>query len=89
MTETKHNPIDDKPMENPYTGNITVGVANFDYLIGDVFTHFELLGLTDRQLSALKKTTREMFWNWYNSHLPNPMGLADPSKQAREEVGLN
>lgn len=65
-----------------------VGVLQMDYLIGQVFTHSELLGLTDRQLSAYKKTLRDMFWDWYNSQLPNPSGLADISHQARLHHGI-
>lgn len=66
----------------------TINVTTFDTLIGRLFTHMELLGLTDRQLSALKATTRGMFWEWYNGHLDNEHGYADPSHAARVEAGL-
>lgn len=65
-----------------------VNVEYMDYLIGKVFTHTELLGLTDRQLSAYKSTLRQMFWGWYNQALPNPHGLADVSLQARRRAGI-
>jgi len=69
-------------------GLITVNVANFDYLIGKLFTHTELLGLPERQLSAYKSTTREMFWDWYNTFMENEYGYADPSHQWRVEAGI-
>jgi hypothetical protein len=69
-------------------GKITVNVANFDYLIGKLFTHVELLGLPDRQLSAFKSTTRDMFWDWYNAFMENEMGYADPSHQWRVDAGI-
>lgn len=72
----------------PYSGAIKTDVMSFDYLIGKVFTHSELLGLTDRQLTAYKSTLRQMFWDWYNRHMDNPHGFADPSRQARVEAGI-
>ena len=69
-------------------GRITVNVANFDYLIGKLFTHTELLGLPERQLSAFKSTTRDMFWEWYNAFMENETGLSDPSHQWRVEAGI-
>jgi hypothetical protein len=74
-----------------YTATMTannIRVDQFDYLIGKVFRHLELLGLTDRQLTALKASLREMFWDWYNSYVDNPSGYADPSKHARVEAGI-
>lgn len=73
---------------NPYTGNITIDVRTFNYLIGKVFTHAELLGLPERQYAVYKSTLRAMFWDWYNSHLDNPQGYSDPSHQARVEAGI-
>lgn len=72
----------------PYSGQIKTDVLSFDNLIGSVFTHSELLGLTDRQLTAYKSTLRQMFWDWYNKHLDNPNGFSDPSRQARVEAGI-
>ncbi len=60
-----------------------VTVESLDYFIGQLFTHTELLGLPERQLAAYRSTVREMFWKWYNNHLPNPHGYSDPSHQAR------
>jgi hypothetical protein len=65
-----------------------IDVISFDALIGRLFTHVELLGLTDRQLSALKATVRGMCWEWYNGHLDNESGYADPSHAARVEAGI-
>lgn len=70
---------------NPHA-NISVG--QMDYLVGQIFTHTELLGLTDRQLSAYKATLRKMVWDWYNQALPNPSGLSDVSYQARIHHGI-
>lgn len=67
---------------------ITIGVENFDWLIGQVFTHVELLGLPDRQLTAYKSSLRKMCWEWYNQFVNNPQGLADPSHQARISAGI-
>ena len=69
-------------------GTIKIYVDDFDYLIGKLFTHTELLGLPERQLSAFKSTTREMFWDWYNAYMENSMGFADPSHQHRVEAGI-
>lgn len=74
-----------KDYDNPIA---EVTVTDLDYLIGRVFTHTELLGLPDRQLSAYKGVTRKLFWDWYNSHFTNPSGLADVSRQARIAQGI-
>lgn len=66
-----------------------VTVESLDYFIGQVFTHTELLGLPERQLNAYKSVLRDMFWKWYNNHLPNPHGLSDPSHQARVRAGID
>ncbi len=71
-----------------YTGNIETTVQQFDWLIGKVFNHTELLGLPDRQLKAYRSSLRTMFWDWYNSHMENLSGLSDPSYQARVEAGI-
>lgn len=65
-----------------------VTVESLDYFIGTVFTHTELLGLPDRQLKAYKSILRDMFWKWYNNHLPNPHGYSDVSHQARVRAGI-
>lgn len=67
---------------------ITIGVENFDYLIGLIFTHVELLGLPDRQLSAYKSSLRKLGWEWYNRFVDNPHGFSDPSHQARVSAGV-
>lgn len=71
--------------DNPLIG---VNVQSFDYLLGKLFTHFELLGLSERQALALRSSVRQMAWEWFNTHLPNPSGLADPSLQARRTAGI-
>lgn len=65
-----------------------VSVNNLDYLIGEIFLQTELLGLPERQHQAYKKIVRAKFWEWYNGHLPNRTGLADPSYQARQYHGI-
>lgn len=94
MKDRTEEPVEQAKVED-YTrnkavayGSIVVNVSGFDYLIGELFTHVELLGLPDRQLSALKSTTRKMFWDWYNNHMDNEIGLADPSRQWRVEAGI-
>lgn len=67
---------------------ITIDVIAFDLLIGKNFRTLELLGLTDRQLAALKSTLRDDCWDWYNAHMENPSGLADPSLRARQAAGI-
>ena len=69
-------------------GDITTTVKSFDFLIGKLFTHTELLGLPERQHAAYKATVRAMFWQWYNDHMENNMGFADPSRQWRVEAGI-
>lgn len=71
--------------DNPKIG---VTVSSFDYLIGKLFNHTELLGLPERQLSAYKGSVRDMFWDWFNDQLPNPHALADPSRQGRIAQGI-
>jgi len=79
------------------TGDITdyghpianVNVESLDYFIGQLFQQTELLGLPERQGGAFKSIVRDMFWKWYNNHLPNPTGLADPSHQARVRAGID
>lgn len=66
--------------DNPVAG---IGVLDVDHLIGQVFMQTELLGLPERQHNAYKKVIRKMFWDWYNTNLPNPTGLSDVSHQAR------
>jgi len=91
MTDRKEEPIE-QPYEKSPTyrthGKITINVAQFDYLIGKLFTHTELLGLPERQLGAFKSTSRDMFWEWYNACMDNETGLADPSYQWRVEAGI-
>jgi len=70
---------------NPIAG---IAVGSVDHLIGEVFLQTELLGLPERQLSAYKKLIRRKFWDWFNSNLPNPTGLADVSHQARLSQGI-
>lgn len=67
---------------------IKIGVKDLDFLIGRVFEHCELVGMTDRQLSAFKSSLRDIFWDWFNQYIDNPAGLADPSKQARIVTGI-
>lgn len=66
---------------------IKIGVQDVDHLIGKVFEHCELVGMTDRQLSAYKSSLRDIFWDWFNMYMQtqgiDQSGLADPSKQAR------
>ena len=86
MTESKQIESVD---ERKYNADIKIDVQGLDFLIGKVFLHTELLGLTDRQLTAYRATLRQMCWDWYNSHMENAMGYADPSKQARVEAGID
>lgn len=79
--------VDDMEDYDHPIANVTV--ESLDYFIGQVFTHTELLGLPERQLKAFRSTLRDMFWKWYNNHLPNPSGLADPSHQARVRAGID
>lgn len=81
----KEQALKEQPM---FGGRIIVDVGSFDYLIGKLFTHTELLGLPERQHIAYKATVRTMFWDWYNSHMENEMGLSDPSRQYRLESGI-
>jgi hypothetical protein len=67
---------------------IRTNVKSFDHLIGEVFTHVELLGLPDRQIAAYKKSLRSIFWGWYNSHIDNEFGMVDPSRAARVDAGI-
>lgn len=76
---------DIKDYDNPLIG---VNVYSFDGLLGKLFTHFELLGLPDRQAKALRSSTRQMAWEWFDHHLPNPSGLASPSLQGRRAAGI-
>lgn len=76
---------DIKDYDNPVIG---IGVLEFDYLIGKLFNHAELLGLPERQLAAYRSSVRDMFWEWFNTWLPNPKGLADVSYQARVAQGV-
>lgn len=78
-------PNDIQDYDNP---EISVTVSGMDSLVGKVFTHSELLGLTDRQRAAYQSTLRQIFWDWYNIQLSNPSGLADPSRQARRHHGI-
>jgi len=71
--------------DNPVAG---ITVANVDNLIGKLFIQTELLNLPERQYNAYKKIVRELFWEWFNSNLPNPTGLADVSHQARVSQGI-
>lgn len=75
-------------LKRPENSYVEVDVAYFDYLLGKLFSHTELLGLSDRQLTAYKSTVRQMFWDWYNRLFDNPTGLADPSKQLRIDAGI-
>lgn len=93
MKDRKEEPVEQELGDNSAlafrkAGSITIYVDNFDYLIGKLFTHTELLGLPERQLSAFKSTTREMFWDWYNAYMINEHGFADPSRQHRIEAGI-
>src|SRR5215813_13832524 len=76
---------DIRDYDNPLIG---VNVFSFDALLGKLFTHFELLGLPDRQAKALRSSTRQMAWEWFDHHLPNPSGLASPSLQGRRVAGI-
>jgi len=87
-TPTISIPIEPEDIPDYDHPKIEICVEHFDRLIGQVFKHSELLGLTDRQLTAYKSILRQMFWDWYNSFLPNPHGLADPSKQGRVAAGI-
>jgi hypothetical protein len=71
--------------DNPLAG---VNVQSFDYFLGKLFTHFELLGLPERQALALRSSTRQVAWDWYDNLLPNPNGLASVSMQARKNQGI-
>lgn len=77
--------VDIQDYDNPVIG---VNVQSFDELLGRLFTHFELLGLTDRQRIALTSSVRQMGWAWFDNHLPNPNGLAYPSLQGRRAAGI-
>lgn len=93
MTDRKEEPIGQVASENPMqafrrAGSITVYVDDFDYLIGKLFTHTELLGLPERQHAAYKSTVRTMFWGWYNAFMQNETGLSDPSYQHRVDAGV-
>lgn len=76
---------DIRDYDNPLIG---VNVQSFDHLLGKLFTHFELLGLPDRQAKALRSSVRTMSWEWFDHHLPNPSGLASPSLQGRRAAGI-
>ena len=92
MTDRTEEPVEqeDTVLQNFVRyGDIKIGVESFDYLIGKLFTHTELLGLPERQHAAYKATVRAMFWDWYNSHMENEMGFADPSHQYRVEAGID
>lgn len=73
-----------RDFNNPLIG---VNVPSFDGFLAELFTQFELLGLPDRQAKALTSSVRKMAWKWYDRHLPNPTGLASPSRQARRNLG--
>jgi hypothetical protein len=74
--------------ESEYDSSIKVDVLEFDVLIGETFALSELLGLSDRQITAYKATLRRNFWDWYNTKMENSMGFADPSRQARIDKGI-
>lgn len=76
---------DIRDYDNPL---ILVNVQSYDFLLGKLFTHFELLGLPDRQAKALRSSVRTMAWEWFDHHLPNPSGLASPSMQGRRAAGI-
>lgn len=91
FSNANHNEVDTwlediRDYDNPLIG---VNVYSFDALLGKLFTTFELLGLPERQGSALKGSVRKMAWEWYDKHLPNPSGLASPSLQARRAANIN
>ena len=73
-----------RDFNNPLIG---VNVPSFDDFLAKLFTNFELLGLPERQAKALTSSVRRMGWEWYDKHLPNPTGLASPSRQARRNLG--
>lgn len=71
---------------------IKIGVKDVDHLIGQVFEHCELVGMTERQLKAYKASLRDIFWDWFNLYMQTQgidiSGLADPSRQARIAQGI-
>lgn len=68
--------------------NTQIGVVDVNYLLGQLLTQAEILGLPERQWKAYRGTISRMLWQWYNDNLENPTGLVDPSRQARVEAGI-
>lgn len=71
-----------------YDPTIKVGVESVNHLLGKILTQAEILGLGESQYQAYRSTLKEMVWDWYNRHMNNPSGYADPSRQARVEAGI-
>lgn len=77
-----------KDGEFPYNPKIEVDVNSVNHLLGKILTQADLLGLGDKQHKAYRSTLYQLVWDWYNKHMDNETGLADPSKQARIEAGI-